>query len=76
MQLENAANAQAAQNAAERAKRDSDANARLLAAFQSAPARAVRTLRRDAHSEEPACWLHAESFCLSRREALPAEAKG
>jgi protein-L-isoaspartate(D-aspartate) O-methyltransferase len=56
--------------------RDSDANARLLAAFQSAPARAVRTLRRDAHSEEPACWLHAESFCLSRREALPAEAKG
>lgn len=28
----------------------------------------VRSLRRDAHDREGACWLHADDFCLSRRE--------
>ncbi|MCW2318621.1 protein-L-isoaspartate O-methyltransferase [Rhodoblastus acidophilus] len=51
--------------------RDSDANARLLAAFRNAPAREIKTLRCDAHAQEPSCWLHSDSFCLSRREATP-----
>jgi hypothetical protein len=27
---------------------------------------AVRDLRRDDHDEQPSCWLHGSSFCLSR----------
>lgn len=26
---------------------------------------AVRSLRRDAHGQEPSCWLHSVEFCLS-----------
>ena len=56
--------------------RDSAANARLLAAFRNAPAREIKALRCDAHAEEPSCWLHAESFCLSRRESTPKDVQG
>jgi protein-L-isoaspartate(D-aspartate) O-methyltransferase len=29
---------------------------------------AVRSLRRDAHARDARCWLHADDYCLSRRE--------
>lgn len=54
--------------------RDSLANARLLAAFERAPAHEIKTLRCDAHAEDSSCWLHAESFCLSRRKTIPEPA--
>ena len=38
----------------------------LRGAFQRGDSSAVRSLRRDCHDEEPGCWLHTASFCLSR----------
>lgn len=32
----------------------------------------VRSLRRDRHDEDQTCWLHADGWCLSRRE-VPAD---
>jgi hypothetical protein len=32
----------------------------------------VRCLRRDVHDEQPTCWLHGSSFCLSRAEQSAA----
>jgi hypothetical protein len=32
------------------------------------PPATVKSLRRDAHAEEAACWLHGEGWCLSRRD--------
>jgi protein-L-isoaspartate(D-aspartate) O-methyltransferase len=29
---------------------------------------AMRSLRRDRHAKDETCWLHAESWCLSKRE--------
>jgi protein-L-isoaspartate(D-aspartate) O-methyltransferase len=40
----------------------------LRAAFQRGDASAVQSLRRDVHDEQPTCWLHVSSFCLSRAE--------
>jgi protein-L-isoaspartate(D-aspartate) O-methyltransferase len=38
----------------------------LLNAYERGGLNAVRCLRRDGHDEQPACWLHGSSFCLSR----------
>lgn len=38
----------------------------LLNAYQRGGLSDVQSLRRDSHDEQPACWLHASSFCLSR----------
>lgn len=39
----------------------------IAAAFERGGEREVRGLRLEAHAVEAECWLHAESFCLSRR---------
>jgi protein-L-isoaspartate(D-aspartate) O-methyltransferase len=50
--------------------RDPELQARLRAAYDrergSRPP--VASLRTDAHAADASCWLHEESFCLSRRE--------
>jgi protein-L-isoaspartate(D-aspartate) O-methyltransferase len=38
----------------------------LLNAYQRGDLNAVQSLRRDGHDEQPTCWLHGSSFCLSR----------
>ncbi len=48
--------------------RDVELSERLARAFARGDARTVRSLRRDAHAEEAACWLHADGWCLSRCE--------
>ena len=45
--------------------RDEALNAKLLDAFKRGPWPAFTRLRRDAHDESPACWLHGGGFCLS-----------
>jgi len=52
--------------------RDAAIQERLRAAYQGGGASAVRSFRRDAHVEEPSCWLHLDAGCLSRREPEPA----
>ncbi len=41
---------------------------RLARAFAGGDHQDVRWLRRDAHAPEDACWLHSESYCLSRNQ--------
>ena len=38
----------------------------LRSACQQGDVSAVNSLRRDDHEEQPTCWLHGSSFCLSR----------
>jgi len=38
----------------------------LLNAYRRGDLNAVQSLRRDAHDEQPTCWLHGSLFCLSR----------
>ncbi len=45
--------------------RDDGLNRRLGEAMKGSPFPPVKRLRRDAHDQSPACWLHAENFCLS-----------
>jgi protein-L-isoaspartate(D-aspartate) O-methyltransferase len=45
--------------------RDETLNRLLGEAMKTAPFPPVKRLRRDAHDPSPACWLHAERFCLS-----------
>ena len=47
--------------------RDAELSDRLGKIMMSGPMRwqAVKRLRRDAHDESPACWLHGEHFCFS-----------
>jgi protein-L-isoaspartate(D-aspartate) O-methyltransferase len=45
--------------------RDEALNAKLLAAYKRGPLPSFTRLRRDAHDESPACWLHGSRFCLS-----------
>ncbi len=45
--------------------RDETLNRLLGDAMKTSPFPPVKRLRRDAHDPSPACWLHAESFCLS-----------
>ena len=46
--------------------RSSDGEAALRTAFGNGGEAEVRSLRRDTHEAEAACWLHAADFCLSR----------
>ena len=49
---------------------DADADRRLGDALaQGVDTRSVRSLRRDVHGREPACWLHGDHFCLSTAPA-------
>ena len=50
--------------------RDQDADRLLAAALVRDWGRAVRSLRRDSHSEDETCWLHGSGWCLSRRPLL------
>lgn len=45
--------------------RDDALNRLLGDAMKTTPFPPVRRLRRDAHDPSPACWMHAEKFCLS-----------
>lgn len=49
--------------------RDAAAQLRLKRALERGNIAAVASLRRDAHAEEGACWLHGDGFCLSTRLA-------
>ena len=44
---------------------------RLRRAYQRGDVGAVQSLRRDRHDEQPSCWLHGASFCLSRNPCTP-----
>lgn len=46
--------------------RDSEVNRRLKEAFNRGDWKSVQSLRRERHEPDDTCWLHAESFCLSR----------
>jgi protein-L-isoaspartate(D-aspartate) O-methyltransferase len=48
--------------------RDLEGDARLRLAIWKRSPTCVRSLRRDAHDTETACWLHADGFCLSASE--------
>jgi protein-L-isoaspartate(D-aspartate) O-methyltransferase len=48
--------------------RDPALSRRLAAALRRDLGAAVRSLRRDAHTEDETCWLHGDGWCLSRRE--------
>ena len=45
--------------------RNADLNTRLGESFKRSPFPTFKRLRRDAHDESPACWLHTSLFCLS-----------
>ena len=42
-----------------------EADALVREAFSRGGHQKVRTLRRDPHDRDPACWLHGSGFCLS-----------
>jgi len=44
--------------------RDESMAARLGKAFMRGPFPGIKQLRRDAHEESAACWLHGDTFCL------------
>jgi protein-L-isoaspartate(D-aspartate) O-methyltransferase len=46
--------------------RDPELNKRLKEAFDRKDAKRVQSLRRDVHDPTDTCWLHHESFCLSK----------
>jgi len=45
--------------------RESEFSDILAKSFSSGTFKAVQSLRRDSHVQEPNCWLHASSFCLT-----------
>jgi protein-L-isoaspartate(D-aspartate) O-methyltransferase len=45
--------------------RDPELNNRLGEALRRNAFPAIKRLRRDAHDQSPACWLHGSAFCLS-----------
>jgi hypothetical protein len=45
--------------------RDEALNRQLGEGMKTGPFPPVMRLRRDVHDASPACWLHAEGFCLS-----------
>ena len=47
--------------------RDADVSKRLGDAFAGDRGVGVKSLRRDHHSIDESCWLHGDSWCLSRR---------
>jgi protein-L-isoaspartate(D-aspartate) O-methyltransferase len=46
--------------------RNQKASRRLEAALDRDRGAAVKSLRRDTHTKDEACWLHGEGWCLSR----------
>jgi len=48
--------------------RDPAISRRLAAALRRDRGAAVKSLRRDTHSEDETCWLHRDGWCLSRCE--------
>jgi len=50
--------------------RDSEFGSLLSQPFMSGSFSSVQSLRRDPHSPEPDCWLHAPTFCLSTRPLI------
>lgn len=48
--------------------RDPDVDRRLALASDRNDTATVKSLRREAHAEDETCWLHADGWCLSRRE--------
>ena len=46
--------------------RDAVSEAALSAALAGGGMEEVTSLRRDAHDEDDACWMHCDGFCLSR----------
>ncbi len=53
--------------------RSDSAEARLARAFADGGHLDVRSLRRDVHSSQPDCWLHAPDYCLSRAPLVGAD---
>jgi len=51
-----------------------DSQRRLLHSLQDGDSREVRSLRRDHHVQDRTCWLHEETYCLSRAECSPGTA--
>jgi protein-L-isoaspartate(D-aspartate) O-methyltransferase len=49
--------------------RDPILGQRLQQAFKGDDMETVKSLRRDIHGEDQSCWLHADGWCLSRRES-------
>ena len=50
--------------------RDSEFGSLLSQPFMSRSFSSVKSLRRDPHTPEPGCWLHAPTFCLSTRPLI------
>jgi len=50
--------------------RDSYFDTLLGQQFMSGTFSSMHSLRRDAHSPEPTCWLHTSNFCLSTRPII------
>ena len=48
--------------------RDEGNAKRVDAAVQRGNMATVKSLRREPHAPDEICWLHAEGWCLSRRE--------
>jgi protein-L-isoaspartate(D-aspartate) O-methyltransferase len=46
--------------------RNKEMNQKLKQAFEARDSKSVQSLRREQHEPDDTCWLHAESFCLSR----------
>jgi protein-L-isoaspartate(D-aspartate) O-methyltransferase len=46
--------------------RDPDLNDKLKEAFHRRDSKSIRSLRREPHELAETCWLHDESFCLSK----------
>jgi protein-L-isoaspartate(D-aspartate) O-methyltransferase len=51
--------------------RDSELNQRLKEAFERDDWKSVQSLRRDKHESSDSCWLHGETFCLSKTALAP-----
>lgn len=52
--------------------RDPETQRRLAMALGRGDTSTVKSLRRNVHSEDETCWLHGESWCLSRRDPVSA----
>jgi len=50
--------------------RDVEADARLRVALWKRAMSCVNSLRREEHEVDESCWLHAEGFCLSRKQLV------
>ena len=50
--------------------RDAELNQRLKEAFERDGWKSVQSLRRDKHDPTDTCWLHHETFCLSKLQVM------